>query len=379
MFFNKIFALNVLCVSSLLIGCSGGINNDLREANNSFRYLNEEFVARDVKQPANTDALAFSNRYSIPEPITDVRAALLGKQVDIRPPQKIISLSPNVEVFRDGDLAQLWFYPVDKNHVTSINDMLSSVFHLLKDLHVDIEDIDLEKSVIRTDWYEANEFVYPYSTEDLTNESVRYRQRYAFLLLQNSQGVPGVTVQLTDNEMEYPDGSELRDGLTRFEPARFSALMANRLLEVYYKDQQKLKDNAQYSSLEISLGRDNNNQPCWLVNISFDEAYNLLQSLFVAYDITIKEYSSSTGEIKVDYDEFEPEDWDRLGVESWGIDSAIYQFKIGVVGDKTSITLYDKHDKPVPTGIVARMYSGFSASLNKQFLDNKYNKSTKKD
>ena len=65
-------------------------------------------------------------------------------------------------------------------------------------------------------------------------------------------------------------------------------------------------------------------------------------------------------------------------MEPWGLVSEKYKFKIGVVGDKVSISLYDKNDAPVPAGVIARMYSGFASSLNKQFLRDKRNSSTKK-
>lgn len=384
MFVLRVRSLLYILVSTAysftLCSCSnlwGGINADVREANNNFGYVDEVASKRTLVQPQGTDKIVYSEQYSIPPSVTDARAVLVGGDVDIRPPQKIIVLSRNVEVFQDGDLAQIWFYPLQDGTAVTANDMLYTIFHLFRNLGIDVDELNVADSIIKTDWFEGTEFVRPYSLMDSSNGVIRYRQRYVFRLLRNSEGAPGVVVQLVDNEMQEADGTELADGLTRFEPARFSALMANRLLETY--DTELLAANAskRHAELSVELGRDNNGLPCWLLDISFNDAYSLVQNLMVAYDIDIIEYSSSNGELKVDYSEFEPEFWQEQDVEPWGITSDKYLFKIGVVGDKVSISVYDKNDKPVPAGVVARMYSGFASSLNKQFLVDKHNPVTK--
>jgi uncharacterized lipoprotein len=58
-------------------------------------------------------------------------------------------------------------------------------------------------------------------------------------------------------------------------------------------------------------------------------------------------------------------------VESWGLESGKYTFKLGVFQGKTSITMYDDKNKPVNTSVTARMYSGFASSLNVQFYLNR--------
>ena len=369
-------------VGSLSIcSCSsfwGGVNADVREANNNFSYVDAQSTERPLVQPAGTDPIVYSDRFKVSKPVTDARAVLIGRDVDIRPPQKIISLNNNVEVFQDGDLAQVWFYPQENGTKVTANDLLYTLFHLFRKLGLEVDQLDVANSMVKTDWFEGTEFVHPYNLEDSSNGVIRYRQRYVFRLLRNSEGAPGVVVQLVDNEMQEADGTELADGLTRFEPARFSALMANRLLETYYDEVMIASNKGRNAELSVELGRDNNGLPCWLLDISFADTYKLLQNLLIAYDIDIKEYSSSDGEILVDYDELDPEFWQQQDVEPWGLVSEKYKFKIGVVGDKVSISLYDKNDAPVPAGVIARMYSGFASSLNKQFLRDKRNSSTKK-
>ncbi len=366
---------------SVLTACStwgGGINNDLREANNNFSYLNEVATERHLIQPSGTDKINFSKKFELPVQVKDSRAAIVGKDVDIRPPQKLIPLETNLIPFKDGDLSLVWFYPDDEGNAVTTNDMMFSILNLFKRLGIDVDSIDAINSEIRTDWYEATEFANPYTINSLKEDLLRYRQKYLFKLGTNKDGVPGVAIQLTDNIIEKSDGTELSDGLNRFEPSRFSALMANKLMWSYSLDTKSKLKKDDKGSVEISLGRDNNNLPCWIIDASFDETYNVLEQLFLRYDVDIKEYSSSNGEITVNYDEFDPDFWEAENVEPWGLDSGRYLFKLGVFNNKTSITLYDKNKQPVATGITARMYSGFTESLNKQFFIYKSDKTTNK-
>lgn len=356
---------------------TGGINKDLREANNNFSYINEVATERQLVQPADTDQLVFSKKFVLPAQVTDSRAALVGSDVDIRPPQKLIPMESNLIAFKDGDLSVVWFYPDESGNAVTVNDMLYTVLHLFKRLGIDVDTIDAVNSEIRTDWYEATEFANPYTINSLKDELLRYRQKYLFKLGTNKDGVPGVVVQLTDNVIEKSEGTELADGLNRFEPSRFSALMANKLMWSYSLDQKSKLKNSESQTVNISLGRDNNNLACWLVEASFDDTYKVLEQLFIKYDIDIKEYSSANGEITISYDEMDPEFWQNENVEPWTLDSGRYLFKLGVYDNKTSITVYDKNKQPVATGVTARMYSGFAESLNRQFLIYRSNKTTK--
>ena len=132
--------------------------------------------------------------------------------------------------------------------------------------------------------------------------------------------------------------------------------------------QQQLNIHAKTTgNLEVTIGRDNNELPCWMINAPFDETYAVLTEMMIDYDIHISEYSSTAGEIKINYSELDPEDWEKHETEPWAIDSGKYTFKIGVYDEKSTITLYDKNNQPVNSGTITRMYSGFSISLSNQF------------
>lgn len=358
-----------ILILAALCGCtSGKVNKDVRTANNSFKYLDTIDTSEPLRIPAELTHPNFSREFDIPaKPIKDSRAAILGKYVDIRPPQKLIPLDPNVVTFNDGDLSQVWFYPDEYGNTMTPNELFNVLVRFLNMNNIDIENIDPVSNFVQTDWYEGTEFATPYNTYDMAENALIYRQKYLFRMIRNSRNIPGVAVQITDNIIERPDGEELSTGLNRFEPARFSALMANRLMQSYHQQQLNIHANKD-RDLEITIGRDNNELPCWMVNAPFDETYAVLTELMMDYDIKIKEYSSTAGEIKIDYSELDPEDWEAHDTEPWAIDSGKYTFKIGVYDEKSTITLYDKNNQPVNAGAVARMYSGFSISLNNQFI-----------
>jgi outer membrane protein assembly factor BamC len=104
-----------------------------------------------------------------------------------------------------------------------------------------------------------------------------------------------------------------------------------------------------------------------MVNASFEETYKVLEQLFLRYDIKIISYSSSGGEIKINYRELDADEWKNFGTEPWAIDSDKYLFKIGVYKGKSTITIYDDLNKALETNVVARMYSGFAISLANEF------------
>ncbi|WP_406041502.1 outer membrane protein assembly factor BamC [Succinimonas sp.] len=363
----------MMIMVSALPGCrSSYVNNDIRQANNKFSYLDSVPVERKMVQPEGTTPIDYSKQFDLPEMhFDDVRSALVGKAVDVRPPQKLIPLNSNVSVGQDGDIAYVWFYPDEDGQEITPNDLLVTLFRMFRRSAINVESIDAMNSFIQTDWYDATEFATPYNPDAMEKGFLIYRQRYAFGLRKNTEGAPGVSIQLTDNIIEQTDGTELKAGLNRFEPSRFTALMANRLMWSYNLDMKKKHSSSENAYVAISLGRDNNDLPCWLVDAGFDDTYKALVDLFTAYEIKIKEYSSTAGEITIKYSEPEPEFWESQGVEPWGLEDGKYTFKLGVFQGKTSVTMYDENNKPVNTAVTARMYSGFASSLNVQFYLNR--------
>ena len=115
----------------LLPGCAswfGGVDYDLRQANNRFNYLDDVAQNREIKQPVGTDPIKFNEKFSLPKPILDSRAALIGKEVDVRPPQKIMKLDSNIIGFQDGDLALVWFFPDEDGHQVTTNEVFTTIF-----------------------------------------------------------------------------------------------------------------------------------------------------------------------------------------------------------------------------------------------------------
>lgn len=368
--FNKVVysKLSIIISAVMLTACSGGINKDLREANNSFSYLDKVPTRKVYAQPSGTDTLKFSEKYTLPEDvILDNRAALLGKHVDIRPPQKIIVLDSNVQAFKNGDLAQIWFYPAEDGSPMTSGGLVKLLLGFLSSKHIDVDDLDPSTSSITTSWTETTDYGGNYTVDAMDKGILMYRQRYMFKMVQRDDGTPGVEIQLIDSIIEEADGTEVNAGLTRFEPSRFTSLMANKLLSTYHEVlEQKLYPHLD-NVVEIELARDNNGLPCWMVSASFEETYKVLEQLFLRYDIKIVTYSSSGGEIKINYSELDEEEWKKFGTESWAIDSDKYIFKIGVYKGKTTITVYDDLNKALETNVVARMYSGFAISLANEF------------
>lgn len=365
-----------------ITGCNlfgGGVNNDLRMANNNFDYTDETSNERNIVQPAGTDKIVFIDKFPLPPQVLDSRAALVGKAVDVRPPQKIISEESNVVGFQDGDFALVWFFPDEDGRKISINETFQTVLRLFRKLGVAVDSIDPDLGVIQSDWVEFAEDGQVYTLNHLKEDILRYRQRYSFTVGVNKEGAPGVKIQITDNVIEDSSGMELADGLNRFEPARFSAQMANKLMWSYKQDLKTYNIIQNKDNIEIYLGRDNNNLSCWMLSTSFEETYQILLHLFLAYDIEINEYSSTKGEIKVSYDEFDPEFFEEHNFEPWALESGDYLFKLGIFNGKTSITLYDKNGQPVDQGVTVRMYSGFAQALNEQFLQRKYTKTSKNE
>ncbi len=354
----------------LLPGCAswfGGVDYDLRQANNRFNYLDDVAQNREIKQPVGTDPIKFNEKFSLPKPILDSRAALIGKEVDVRPPQKIMKLDSNIIGFQDGDLALVWFFPDEDGHQVTTNEVFTTIFRLFRKLGITLDKIEAQEGIIQTDWYESTEAGLPYTLNSSNKGLVRYRQRFSFKLGANKDGVPGVQIQLTDNIIEKSDGTELIDGLNRFEPARFTAQMANKLIASYSQDLKAKNNINDPNSINIELGHDNNNLSSWIVKASFKDTFKALEQLFIDYEIKIDKYSSTKGEIKVSYDEFDPEFWEENNIEPWGLESGDYLFKIGVYDNMTTISLYDKHDQPVDSAVTIRMYSGFADSLGREF------------
>ena len=135
---------------SAVTGCSSGnINQSIREANNNFRYLDDSATSKELRTPVNLDPLVFSNEYSLPKNvIRDSRAAIVGRHVDVRPPQKLIPLDGNVVTRNDGDLSQIWFFPDEQGRVMNSNELFAVLLKFLNRNGMDIESIDPVQSFV---------------------------------------------------------------------------------------------------------------------------------------------------------------------------------------------------------------------------------------
>lgn len=380
---RSLAATLTLCSSALMLSACSSVNeawNSLFDENDpSLRTPTgyyEHATAIENVDPLNVPG-ALSKPYTdhsldIPD-ITpsDPSIALLGENMDVRPP--VISQTGNlgVDIIKEDDNVIVWFMPYNQLNINTPDDAWNQLNFALEQMHIDQDLVDIDHYALTTKARDYNISGQPYDAVSEDIGALRYNQVYQVEVGSISGGQVGYNISLLDSKTFESDGDQIKDTLNQRQKSSFIVGFSNSLLHTIYQNTRPV--DIAPEEIAITLERDNNDQDAIMVNAPYSITWDVLRGLLSNYSFTIEKYSVSRSLFNVSFEEEDPSYYQALGVSSFGLESDDYIVRVGVTGDnKVSITFNTSKDKPLDTAVVARLYPAFSQALSLEFA--KYKK-----
>ncbi|UXI01902.1 outer membrane protein assembly factor BamC [Photobacterium sp. TY1-4] len=332
-------AITAVMVATLA-GCSGGAEQR-RQANQDFNYLNTKPL-QSWNVPAGAQ-LSQVDDYRIP---VQTFPGALGREVDIRPPQQVLTLIPGTRVVNDSqgvtlvlakqaDQAKLW--RMTQNVLTERNVPLLSQ----------------SENRIETDWVsweQSDEDVVVSSRYRIETSEVNNQPTYRIILTDWREGTTDIPVSASNKE-------------------RYSILMTNLMMARYDLQERELaRQRAQelVKQIPISMGKDRSGLPVIIARAPYNVFWERLPSLLTQLGFTVEGRNRSQGIVDVEFRAPDDEFWTELGTLPIQLNNRSYRLQLGDLGNRTSINVTNTDGKPVTEAALESLAPVFAAAVERE-------------
>ena len=363
--------------SAALLGACGTISDTY----NDVMHSSEESLRTPTGYYEHTDAQEYADPLRIPNgltsPYTDNKLvvpqvqptnasrALVGANMDVRPPVVPQVSEQGVDIVSDGLNAIVWFRPYSAFAVRTDTDGWNFLNSSLNYLRIPVAQRDTEHYALATGSLSYNYAGEPYDQIAEESGARRYNQTYNIQVGHSAQGQIGYVISLASSSTADSSGDSIDSNLTPMQRANFTIGFGNtliRALALQAQQAEQVPDN-----INVMLGRDNNQQEAFLVTAPYNATWSVMSGLLEQYGFEITEYSVSRSLFKVKLTEDDPQFYRNLGIEPFKLDADNYMVRLAISGKNTVLTFYNKDDKPLRTTQVTGLYQGLSQALAKEF------------
>jgi outer membrane protein assembly factor BamC len=316
---------NQLVCSSLAVFMMSGCSDSAltrQTAEGDFDYLNAK-LSTAWKMPPDAELQRYHN-YDIPD---GKYQGGLGEQVDIRPPQSVLTLIPGVRI--DSDKNQVTFWTVQPQLADEIWHVISQYLEQHQ-----VARSQSRPSLIDTAWIS-------WSAED---EVAPVKARYRYTRLQQGKKY-GIQVSLLDMQQS---GSTAEKAI--YIQNRYTVIMANAITMQYDRQTQEeaaRKSRQMAQQIAVAMGADRSGLPVVIARTPYDNMWQRLPDALTKIGFSVEDRNRSQGTIKVKFSQPDDEVWQALGVAPVSLDNGTYTLLLGDLGNRTSINITGKGDKPV--------------------------------
>ncbi|MDW6093534.1 outer membrane protein assembly factor BamC [Vibrio rhizosphaerae] len=334
-FFNQLVCSSLAVF--LMSGCSDSALTR-QAAEGDFNYLDAK-LSTAWKMPQDAELQLYHN-YDIPE---GKYQGGLGEQVDIRPPQSVLALIPGVRI--DNSQHEVTFWTVKPQLADQIWDVIAQY---------------LEQHQVALSQHRADQIDTTWISWVAEDEVAPVKARYRYTRVQQGKQY-GIQVSLLDMQ-QSPDSAEKAIYLQN----RYTVMMANAITMKY--DHQAQEEAARKSrqmaqQIAVAMGADRSGLPVVIARTPYDNMWQRLPDVLVKIGFGVEERNRSQGTVKVKYSQPDDEVWQALGVAPVSLDNGTYTLLLGDLGNRTSINITGKNDKPV----AEEKLKEFSAALSALF------------
>lgn len=344
---------------------SGNLDTSLREPTGYYEHADVKNVANTMVVPSNLSTPIEDPLTKIPTPGPIGFTGPVGENMDVRAP--IVPLKSNIGIhaqWADNE-AIVWLEAGGAHKITDEKQAWMLIGKVLDRMKIKVGSVTQGAFELTTASADFNEFGQPYSPADASVNALRFNQIYKIRVGRSANGSIGIATSLIGSMTKLSSGKVMANILSPIELERFSMGFSNAIIQQLDSVANETHMIAQ--KVSVTLDRDNNNQDCLAVSAPYNVTYTALKNMLPQYSFEIKDYSISQSKFTVKYSEQDAQFFAQKGVPSFNLESDEYIIRVSYNTDeKSSITFYDKDDKPLDPLIVSKLANGFSQALIKQ-------------
>lgn len=361
-------------ISSSLSGCVTvnnykqelfGMDKSSREPTGYYEYTKETLKRNTLVVPQGLDNPGTNPELKVLNIDPSKLKGPVGKDLDVRPPTAPYRSDIGLHTQWSSGEAIVWF---DKNGTHGIHSedqawmLLDSV---LKHMQVKVGHIENGQYLLTTLPRDFNEYGQPYSVDDEDMGLIRYSQVYQVRVGRNAQGEIGIASRLIANATALSNSHSMDDALDAIEQERFAMGFSNQI--IHELGPKNVVSQYDPDNLVVSLGRDNNNHDAIFIEAPFDTVLSILPTFFKKVGWSIKSHSVEQAKYEIEVIDSEDDVISFTGKQALSINHGTYKIRVGIHGDNSAITFYDKEDRPIPSEAVAKLYPGFADVISEVY------------
>lgn len=350
-------------------------DSSLRTPTGYYEHAESRQKADPLKVPVGLSTPYTDHSLDIPPLMANkVSQSFIGENADVRPPVIGQTSEIGANIVSNGDNAIVWFQPYGKLNVTTPQQAWTLLKASLSYLKIPVKKVDDQNYSIVTGYadYDSTGALY----DDVSDDVGARRYREAFSIDVGYSKTPGLGqgynqrqiglfISLAGASIKDSDGDAVNDKLNVIQKRNFTVGFGNTIVNALAK--QTAPAEIIPDRVQVLLGRDNNGQNAFIVNVPYEATWNVMRGVASNYSFTLQEYSVSRSSITFKNSEENADFYRKMGVSPVVLDSGKYIFRLGVNGNQTIITIYNEDDKPLDAAKVAALYPGISSIITKEF------------
>ncbi|MGS0682007.1 outer membrane protein assembly factor BamC [Shewanella sp. 125m-7] len=351
--------ISPLILVAAVTACSTPI--DRRQANDTDQNYQDLVIAPELVIPAGLNKPTYSKEYTIPAVGTKADKALVGTNLDIRPPLQVLPMAEGTRVEEGDDNIKIVIESIDNDI-----DLKQEVFDVLKEYFasksISIRSENYELGTIETDWIESSQVIE--SSFWGSDKVYTLKQRYVYKVDVRPHGRSGnLTIELVEHEESY-DGERQDILLSGEDKRRYTIDRLNDSISYMSVERAralKAKRLKQSLGIDVNLIADAQEQAYWLADAKFKRTWDRLRIVLPEMGFEIVDMDSNKGLLYINVTD-DSGFWSSLWSEKeLPIEAGSYRIELkDGIDDKTEIHLLNAKNEPLSNEVVTVVYDGFS-------------------
>ncbi len=338
-----------------------------RQANGSEDYVQAKQTPM-LAIPVGLKTPRYNKEYTVPALGPKVNTALLGKNLDIRPPLQVLPMAEGTHVEEGSDNIKIVVESID-NNTDLKQELFSTIEGYLAKQSIAVRSSDYDKGTIETDWIENREVIE--SSFWGSDKENLLRQRYRFDIEARPHGRTGnIVIHLVEHQEFYDDKAQ-EVMLSSEDKQRYTIDMLNSAVAyMSIKRQQILQANRlkQTLGIQVELMTPTEGAAYWLAKAPYKQVWERLGLVLPEMGFEVADTDHSKGLYFIKFSD-DSGFWSSLWSEKkLAIEEGSYRLLLedGDSADETKIFFRNSEDQPVSNDAISSVYQSLSALMREE-------------
>ncbi|MFB2681977.1 outer membrane protein assembly factor BamC [Shewanella mangrovisoli] len=354
-----------LFLVAAVAACSSPLER--RQANGGEDYVQAE-QAPMLKIPEGLTAPPYNKEFEVPTLGPKANSALVGKNLDIRPPLQVLPMAEGTHVEEGSDNIKIVVESID-NSVDLKQEIFTNLDGFFAKQGISIRNRDFDKGTIETDWIENTEVL----ESSLWGSDKEYllRQRYRFDVETRPHGrTANIVIHLVEHQ-EFYDGKEQDVLLSSEDKQRYTIDMLNSSIAyMSVKREQAIQANRlkQTLGINVDLVTPEEGAAYWSAKAPYKQVWERLRIVLPEMGFEIADMDSAKGLYFIKFTD-NSGFWSSLwNDKQLALKEGSYRILLEDDGspEETKILLRDGEDQPLSNDVVTNVYQSLSSLMKEE-------------